>query len=109
MSAERRAESMPGVVQALSELKHAIQTEYPDATFAVAPAQDDDKAIDLVATVDIPDPDEVMDLVIDRVLAIQLERGLPIHVVPVRPADRAIAEMAASNQATSQSSQHPLL
>ena len=98
MSSERRAESMPGLNEALAELKQVIRAKYPEATFVVAPTPDDDEAIDLIITVDIPDTDDIVDLVIDHVLEIQVDRRLPIHVVPVRPLDRVIAEAASAKR-----------
>lgn len=40
----------------------------------------------LIAAVDVDELDEVADLVIERMMEIQIEDGLPIFVVPTRPA-----------------------
>ncbi len=77
---------------AIDKLRTAVHRQYPNATFRVARAQDDPDSVHLVATVDIDDPDEVVDLVIDRVLDYQLEQGLPVHVIPVRPLTRVLEE-----------------
>jgi hypothetical protein len=34
--------------------------------------------------VDVDDPDEVVDLVIERVLSLTIDEGVPVHVPPVR-------------------------
>ena len=47
---------------------------------------DDPDAIHLEATVNISDVDEVLDLVMDRMMDIQIDEGVPIFVIPVRPA-----------------------
>jgi hypothetical protein len=56
-----------------------------------------------VTTVDIADTDEVIDVVGDRVLALQVDEGLPIYVTPLRPIQRVIAELRERELATSPS------
>jgi hypothetical protein len=63
----------------------------------------DPKGIYLVTTVDIADTDEVIDVVGDRVLALQVDEGLPIYVTPLRPIQRVIAELRERELATSPS------
>ena len=89
MTAERTTELTPRMQEALAELRGLIQRRYPATTFAVEPGGDDPEAVHLVATVEVDDPDEVVDLVIDRVLELQLEEQLPVHVIPVRTPERA--------------------
>ena len=38
----------------------------------------------------VEDTDVVLDSVIDRVLKLQLEHKLPVHVIPVRPRQRVL-------------------
>lgn len=83
----------PRMEQAIEELIGAVQQRYPAATFEVAPGQDEPDAVHLVATVDVEDPDEVLDLVIDRVLELQIAEGLPVHVIPIRPLARVVQEL----------------
>jgi hypothetical protein len=45
----------------------------------------------LTATVDLDDPDEVMDVIVDRLLEIEIDERLPIYVIPSRTPNR-IAE-----------------
>lgn len=78
---------------ALDSLKALVRERYPEATFEVVASPDDPESVDLITTVDLEDPDEVVDLVIDQVLHFQLEECLPVHVIPVRPLARVLEEM----------------
>lgn len=69
---------------AIAELKMLITHHFPSAQFTVQQAADEPEAILLVTTVDIDDPDDVTDLVIERMMELQIDQGLPIFVVPVR-------------------------
>jgi hypothetical protein len=84
---------------ALSELQALILRSYPDAQFEVCRGHDDPEALLLVTTVDIDDPDDVVDLVIDRMMEIQIERGLPLYVVPIRSPARVMALIRARSLA----------
>lgn len=70
-----------------------LQQRYPDATFEVAPGEDNPEGVHLIATVDVEDTDQVLDLVMDRVLELQIEAGLPVHVIPEQPLTRVLDEM----------------
>jgi len=74
--------------QAVAELAGMIRARYPSTTFSVRPGVDDPEATYLVATVDVEDPDTVLDLVVDRLLELQLEEGLPINVLPIHTPER---------------------
>jgi hypothetical protein len=89
MSVEQTQRSQPAIQSALTELQGMIQSRWPEATFVVSEG-DDPEGVYLDAVVDIDDPDEVMDLVVDRLLDLQVEQQLPVHVVPVRPLARAL-------------------
>jgi len=78
---------------AIEELKQVIRARYPEATFELGRGQDDPDSLHLLTTVDVEDSDEVMDLVIDRVIELQVEKQLPIHVIPLRPLARVLEEM----------------
>lgn len=77
----------PRVQAALAELETLIRTRYPDATFEVSLGVDDPDAINLYATVDATDSDEVLDVILPRLFALQ-DAGLPIHVIPLRTPER---------------------
>jgi hypothetical protein len=87
------SEGDPRVQQALEELRETIRRRWPSATFEVSRGEDDPESIHLNTTVDIEDPDEVGDLVIDRLLELQTDKGLPIHVISLRPVERVIEEL----------------
>jgi hypothetical protein len=84
----------PRLRNAVAELQTMIARSYPGTVFEIEHG-DEGEGIILTATVDLDDPDEVVDLVIGRVLDLQLEEGLPLHVVPIRTAERQDAMLAA--------------
>ena len=43
--------------------------------------------------VDVEDTDEVMDLVIERELALQIDEGIPVYVIPIQTPERTRATM----------------
>ncbi|MDP2662534.1 MAG: hypothetical protein Q8R28_17580 [Dehalococcoidia bacterium] len=77
---------------AIQELKGLITQQYPQATFEVAHGEDPE-GVYLKTTVDIEDVDEVLDAVLDRLFAIQVERELPIYVIPLQPVERVLKEL----------------
>lgn len=87
MSASSRDDRL---AEALDELQSIIVTHYPTATFEVGSSPDDAASVHLRAIADVDDADEVLDLVIDHVLELQVDEGLPIHVIPVRTPERIV-------------------
>ena len=79
----------PRIVAAVDELTRLITGRYPDAQIDVSEGDDPD-GVYLTATIDIDDPDEVTDLVIDRTMALQIKEELPVYVVPIRPISRVM-------------------
>ncbi len=73
---------------AIGELESLVLAHYPDAAFETVAGEDPD-GIYLEATVDTDDPDRVMDLVIDRLLEMEIDEGLPLYFVPLQPLERA--------------------
>lgn len=80
------------IQHAVDELQNMIRGRYPTASFEVAQG-DDPTGTYVTATVDLDDPDEVMDVVIDRLLEIEIDEGLPVYVVPVRTPDRVLQNL----------------
>ena len=76
--------------EAIAELTGLVAAHYPSASFIIAPAEDNPGATHITAVVDVEDPDEVLDLVIERELAWQLEEGVPVYVIPVQPPARIL-------------------
>jgi len=79
------------VEAALDELRRMILKQYPGTAFEVERDQDEPENIHLTAIVDVDDTSEVLDLVIDRIVEIQVSERLPIHVIPIRTPERVLA------------------
>ncbi len=97
MNVEQIDERDPRIQAALAEMRAMIARRYPGATFEVFHGEDPE-GMYLRAIVDIEDIDEVEDLIIDRLVDIQVEERLPVYVIPVRPVERVIAEMEAGKK-----------
>lgn len=95
MSTERTTYPNARIPQAIDELKAMIEDRFPDASFNVYEG-DDPYGTYLRVTVDIDDTDEVTDLIIDRLVDMQVEEGLPLYVIPVRPLERVLEELRAN-------------
>ena len=91
MSIERSPND-PNIERAVNELEQLVRGGFPDATFQVSDGEDPDGTY-LRATVDVPDTDAVMDLVIDRLVELQVEEHLPLYFVALRPRGRVIADL----------------
>lgn len=85
----------PKVISAVTELEAIIQRQYPSASFAVSRSVDEPENVHLTAVVDVEDTDEVLDLVIDRVVQLQVEEGIPLHIIPIRTPERVLADLKA--------------
>ena len=92
MSEDRYLQSAPGIADALSTLETLICGRYPDAVFTIFQGEDPD-GVYLRATVDLDDPDEVMDVLVDTLYRIQVEQELPVYGIPVQPLERAAAQL----------------
>lgn len=92
MRQEREPRVSFRIQQAVSELQDLVRERFPNAQFQLCRAEDDPRSLDLVTTVDVDDPDTVLDVVMDRLLDLQVNGRLPIHVVPLRPMERVLAE-----------------
>jgi hypothetical protein len=87
MSAERMTGGGPRVEPVIAELRQQVTGRYPDARFEVFEGEDP-RGTYLRAVVDVEDTDEVVDLVIDRLLELQVEERLPLYFVASRPPER---------------------
>ena len=96
MSAEHQASppSDPRIRAAVAELEELIRRRYPEATFDVGQGHDPE-GVYLTPTVDVEDTDAVFDIVVDRLLELQIDDELPVYVIPVRPIERVMAELRA--------------
>jgi hypothetical protein len=84
---------------ALEELKSLIRQHYPEATFSVTCHPEDPEVVLLRPIVDVEDRDEVVDVVLDRLLQMQDDEDLPIMVVPRRTGARNAALVTAMREA----------
>jgi len=80
----------PRIQAAIEEMRAVISERFPGATFAVG-RRDDPEGIYLTTTVDIDDPDDVVDVFIDRLLTMQIDEGIPLYVIPIRTPERIAA------------------
>lgn len=85
----------PRISAALEELRMLVWRRYPEATFQVTTAQDDPSIVHLIAEVDLDDTEPLVDLVIDRMVQLQVDDGLPIFVIPRRTPARVAARRLA--------------
>ena len=79
---------------AIAEMQALILASYPDATFELELGEDPDGTW-LTVTVDVDDTDEVFDVVVDRLVDMQVEEDIPLYVIPVRPIERIMADLHA--------------
>lgn len=78
----------PRRLHAVTELTDLIRSQYPDAAFQIGPGTDEPESTYIAVVVDLDDPDEVMDLIIDRLIDLQVEQNIPISVIPTRTPER---------------------
>jgi hypothetical protein len=108
MRTEDELLSDPKLAAAVDELKRLMSAQYPTTTYAVAAGEDPD-GLYVTATVDLDDPDAVLDVIGDRLLELEVDEGLPVYVVPVRTPERVAKLLAetAHNQRHSPKRQRP--
>ncbi len=94
MTAEHILHDDPRLDRALDELRDMIRRHFPDATFWVEPSVDDPTIVHLVAEADVEDTEEVLNVVLDRMIEMQAEEGLPLFVLPRRTPARIAARWA---------------
>jgi len=85
--------------RALEEIRASISEKYPTATFRLSRDPDEPALVLLNTILDLDDPDEVFDLVGERLLDLQDEERIPLHVIPLQTPERVLAEMHARDAA----------
>lgn len=85
------------LMAALEELREMILALYPHATFSTRHG-DDPVGVYLRAEVDVENLIDIVDVVLGRRVDMQVDEGLPIELVPVRPIQREIANLRRSNR-----------
>ncbi|MGH2461875.1 MAG: hypothetical protein ACRDIY_23715 [Chloroflexota bacterium] len=92
MNVERVTTQDPRIQRAVTELEGLIAKNYPEATFELTEGEDPE-GIYLTATVDTDNLTEILGIVDERLVDFQVEQGLPLYVVPVRPIERVMREL----------------
>jgi uncharacterized protein (DUF1786 family) len=87
MPTEHHDALTPRLQRAVDELQNLIRRVDSMATFQVVPG-DDPTGTYVIATVDVEDTECVMDAYMERLLALQIDEGLPVYVVPLRSPTR---------------------
>ena len=80
----------PRAQAALDELQSLIGASFPEATFEMQRGYEP-AGIYLVATVDVEDMQDVVDVFIERLVDIQVDDGIPVYVSVKRPFERTWA------------------
>lgn len=96
---EPQSSLAPRLEAALQEIKALIGHRYPEATFDVAEGEEPGSAY-LVATVDVEDTGEVVEIFLDRLVDFQVDEALPVFVLLARPPERNAAILARSDPAS---------
>jgi hypothetical protein len=99
MNTDNYVRLTPRMEEAVHELKGLITARFPQAAFVVEEGFDPE-GIYLVTTVDIADTDEVIAVVGDRLVELQVDEGLSVYVIPLRPIKRVVAELRNREAAT---------
>jgi len=73
--------------EALAALRQLILERYPEAIFEEL-YRDDPAGVRLRVIVDVDDSNAVLDVVIDKLYELQVERNVPIYVIPVQSPER---------------------
>jgi hypothetical protein len=87
---------VPRLEEALAETRGLIQGHYPAARFDIAEGEDP-TGLYLVATVDVEDMGEVVDVFLERLVDFQVDEELPVYVLLARPRERNAAILARSD------------
>jgi hypothetical protein len=82
----------PRLLEASGELETCIKKAYPHAQFSRL-WFDDPEGMQLRVVLPVTDPEEVFDLVCDQLLDFQVEEGLPLYLVPLRPVGEVIKQL----------------
>lgn len=80
------------VKEAAEELKAIIRTTYPDAQFKLSRDPNQQRSWLLWATVDVDDPEEVSNLVVDREVDMLSEEHIPIRVIVTDSQERLVGQ-----------------
>lgn len=74
----------------INEIKQLVHEKFPDAEFRVGKGPE--PGTYLYATVDVADTDEVRNVVLERIVDIQVDEGLDLYFLPLRPPEKVLAD-----------------
>lgn len=74
--------------EAVADLKRLLRHRFPDATFELKLGGEPD-GVYLMATIDHENTFDVIDYISDRLVAVQVDEGLPVYVIPLTPGHAA--------------------
>jgi hypothetical protein len=75
---------------AVDEMKHLIASNFPVVEFSVHQGEESER-IHLDAVLDMDETLEVLDLILGRMVELQIEEGLPLVVIPLPTLERNAA------------------
>lgn len=90
MNAEPEGIEQSRMDAAVAEMQQLILSHFPGTTFTVE-EWDEPDSVYMRAIVDVGDTDEVIEVILDRLVEMQVEENLPIYVVPIRTPERRAA------------------
>ena len=96
MSSTRPHAPEPRVLQAADELAALVRARYPAAQFRLCSHPEESTTTLLEVTVDLDDPEEVLDLVFERMEQLRIDEGVPILVLPLQTLERAASLVGAT-------------
>lgn len=80
----------PCMQRVIDEMVELISGKYPETTCVLESGSEWGQVF-LYAEVDVDDPDEVVDLFIDRLVTIHVDEGIQLHFLPRRTPEREAA------------------
>ena len=78
--------------EAREEIEAVITKVYPKAQFSHL-WLDDPEGMHLRVVVPVDDPEEIFNLIADRLLRFQVAEGLPLYLVPLRPVGQVLEQL----------------
>ncbi len=72
---------------AIADMQQLIRDRYSTSTFEIEPGEDPGTTW-IWARVDVDDPDEVVNLIIEPLLALEIDQGVFLDVIPAHTRER---------------------
>ncbi|MSQ27595.1 MAG: hypothetical protein EXR51_05595 [Dehalococcoidia bacterium] len=94
---EQKEQDERRLAAANGELPAIVRQRFPSASFQVGEGEDPEGTY-LTAIVDVDDTDEVMAVVVARLVTMQVDEHLPLYFIPLRPSERVERELSTHTQ-----------